>query len=91
MPSLLALGAAILDLVYVLDELPVTPEKHRAKSLSLQGRGSRFGGRAGIPSQNEIAKLLAVKAQSSSRSCAAVTPLCCRMACNVPRFSGFFP
>ncbi len=39
MPSLLAVGAAILDLVYVLDELPVIPQKYRAKSLSLQGGG----------------------------------------------------
>ena len=39
MPALLAVGAAILDLVYVLDELPVIPQKYRAKSLSLQGGG----------------------------------------------------
>jgi sulfofructose kinase len=39
MPALLAVGAAILDLVYVLDELPAVPQKYRAKSLSLQGGG----------------------------------------------------
>jgi sulfofructose kinase len=39
MPALLAVGAAILDLVYVLDELPVIPQKYRAKSLTLQGGG----------------------------------------------------
>ena len=39
MPALLAVGAAILDLVYVLDELPIIPQKYRAKSLSLQGGG----------------------------------------------------
>ncbi len=39
MTTLLAVGAAILDCVYVLDELPVTAQKYRAKSLSLQGGG----------------------------------------------------
>jgi sulfofructose kinase len=39
MPTLLAVGAAILDLVYVLDELPVIPQKYRARSLALQGGG----------------------------------------------------
>ena len=39
MPALLTVGAAILDLVYVLDELPAIPQKYRAKSLSLQGGG----------------------------------------------------
>ncbi len=53
MPALLAVGAAILDLVYVLDELPVIPQKYRAKSLGLRGGSSRFRGRAGIPSRTE--------------------------------------
>ncbi len=39
MPTLLAVGAAILDCVYVLDELPVIAQKYRAKSLTLQGGG----------------------------------------------------
>ncbi|MGO9484879.1 MAG: PfkB family carbohydrate kinase [Rhodomicrobium sp.] len=39
MPTLLAVGAAVLDLVYALDQLPVIPQKYRAKSLSLQGGG----------------------------------------------------
>ncbi|MGC1587107.1 MAG: PfkB family carbohydrate kinase [Rhodomicrobium sp.] len=39
MTTLLAVGAAILDCVYVLDELPVVAQKYRAKSLSLQGGG----------------------------------------------------
>ncbi len=39
MTTLLAVGAAILDCVYVLDELPVIAQKYRAKSLSLQGGG----------------------------------------------------
>jgi sulfofructose kinase len=39
MPRLLAVGAAILDLVYVLDELPTIAQKYRAKSLGLQGGG----------------------------------------------------
>lgn len=39
MTTLLAVGAAILDCVYVLDELPVIAQKYRAKSLSVQGGG----------------------------------------------------
>ena len=39
MTTLLAVGAAILDCVYVLDDLPVVAQKYRAKSLSLQGGG----------------------------------------------------
>jgi len=39
MPALLAAGAAILDCVYVLDELPLIAQKYRAKSLALQGGG----------------------------------------------------
>ncbi len=39
MPALFAAGAAILDCVYVLDELPVIAQKYRAKSLNLQGGG----------------------------------------------------
>jgi len=36
---LLAVGAAILDCVYVLDALPLIAQKYRAKSLTLQGGG----------------------------------------------------
>ena len=35
----MAAGAAILDCVYVLDELPVAAQKYRAKNLFLQGGG----------------------------------------------------
>jgi sulfofructose kinase len=39
MPKLLAVGAAVLDCIYLLDELPAAAEKHRAKGLTLQGGG----------------------------------------------------
>ncbi len=40
MPTLLVVGAAVLDCVYSMDELPVTAEKHRAKGLALRGGGT---------------------------------------------------
>ena len=40
MPKLLVVGAAVLDCVYTMDELPVTAEKYRAKSLALRGGGT---------------------------------------------------
>jgi sulfofructose kinase len=40
MPNLLIVGAAVLDCVYLMDELPASAEKHRAKGLTLQGGGT---------------------------------------------------
>ena len=40
MPTLLAVGAAVLDCVYAMDELPAAAEKYRAKSLTLRGGGT---------------------------------------------------
>jgi sulfofructose kinase len=40
MPKLLVVGAAVMDCVYTLDELPVAAEKFRAKSLALRGGGT---------------------------------------------------
>jgi sulfofructose kinase len=40
MPKLLVVGAAVLDCVYTMDELPVTAEKYRAKSFCLRGGGT---------------------------------------------------
>ena len=40
MPKLLVVGAAVLDCVYAMDELPVAAEKYRAKSLALRGGGT---------------------------------------------------
>ena len=40
MPKLLIVGAAVLDCVYTMDELPVAAEKYRAKSLGLRGGGT---------------------------------------------------
>ena len=40
MPTLLVVGAAVLDCVYTMDELPVTAEKYRAKGLALRGGGT---------------------------------------------------
>src|SRR5664279_522385 len=40
MPTLLLVGAAVMDCVYTMDELPVTAEKYRAKGLVLRGGGT---------------------------------------------------
>jgi sulfofructose kinase len=40
MPNLLVVGAAVMDCVYTLDELPAAAEKYRAKSLALRGGGT---------------------------------------------------
>jgi sulfofructose kinase len=40
MPKLLVVGAAVLDCVYAMDELPVRAQKYRAKSLGLHGGGT---------------------------------------------------
>jgi sulfofructose kinase len=40
MPTLLVVGAAILDCVYAMDELPVRAEKYRAKNFALRGGGT---------------------------------------------------
>jgi sulfofructose kinase len=40
MPKLLVVGAAVLDCVYLMDELPSAAEKHGAKGLALQGGGT---------------------------------------------------
>jgi sulfofructose kinase len=40
MPKLLVIGAAVLDCVYLMDELPAAAEKYRAKGLALQGGGT---------------------------------------------------
>jgi sulfofructose kinase len=40
MPTLLVVGAAVMDCVYAMDELPVRAEKYRAKSLVLRGGGT---------------------------------------------------
>ena len=40
MPTLLVVGAAVLDCVYTMDELPVTAEKYRAKNFALRGGGT---------------------------------------------------
>ncbi|HWJ18165.1 MAG TPA: PfkB family carbohydrate kinase [Geobacterales bacterium] len=40
MQKLLVVGAAVMDCVYTLDELPVAAEKFRAKSLALRGGGT---------------------------------------------------
>ena len=40
MPTLLVVGAAVLDCVYAMDELPVAAEKYRAKGLALRGGGT---------------------------------------------------
>ncbi len=39
-PTLLVVGAAVMDCVYVMDELPAAAEKYRAKSLDLRGGGT---------------------------------------------------
>ncbi len=40
MPTLLVVGAAVLDCVYAMDELPVRAEKYRANSFALHGGGT---------------------------------------------------
>ena len=40
MPKLLVVGAAVLDCVYTMDELPAAAEKYRAESLALRGGGT---------------------------------------------------
>ncbi len=40
MPTLLAVGAAVLDCVYTMDELPAAAEKYRARGLALRGGGT---------------------------------------------------
>jgi sulfofructose kinase len=40
MPTLLVVGAAVMDCVYTMDELPAAAEKYRAKSLALRGGGT---------------------------------------------------
>ncbi len=40
MPKLLVVGAAVMDCVYTMDELPAAAEKYRAKSLALRGGGT---------------------------------------------------
>lgn len=40
MTKLLVVGAAVMDCVYVMDELPAAAEKYRAKSLALRGGGT---------------------------------------------------
>ena len=40
MSTLLVVGAAVLDCVYVMDELPVTAEKYKAKNFALRGGGT---------------------------------------------------
>jgi sulfofructose kinase len=40
MPRLLVIGAAVLDCVYLMEELPAAAEKHRARGLALQGGGT---------------------------------------------------
>jgi sulfofructose kinase len=40
MPNVLVVGAAVLDCVFLMDELPAAAEKYRAKRLVLQGGGT---------------------------------------------------
>src|SRR5271167_3766945 len=40
MPTLLVVGAVVLDCVYTMDELPVAAEKYRAKNFALRGGGT---------------------------------------------------
>ncbi len=40
MPKLLVVGAAVMDCVYTMDELPAAAEKYRAKSFALRGGGT---------------------------------------------------
>ncbi len=40
MPTLFVVGAAVIDCVYLMDELPAAAEKYRAKSFSLRGGGT---------------------------------------------------
>ncbi len=40
MPKLLVVGAAVMDCVYTMDELPAAAEKYRAKDFALRGGGT---------------------------------------------------
>ena len=84
MTSVVAVGVAVLDFVFFLDELPRTPEKTRARDAVAVGGGcaanaavavARLGGDAHLAAnvgQDEIGRLIVGDLQAEGVDCSAV-------------------
>ena len=70
MPTLLVAGAAVLDCVYVMDELPVTAEKYRAKNFALRGGGT--AATAAAAKYREFPALVMIKPARGPRLAAGI-------------------